>query len=420
MSQLLKYGMLSGILGVLVLSSLISVAAAAAPVNISVSAGSSTDPDIWNVGSTVYVVWTEGSQGIYFRSSPNDGATWNPAVRISTGSGLTQYPLIAAASTYVYVVWSQVISKHLQIMFVSSSNSGAAGSFTAPADIDGLTTSKEVTPTVATSAALPTTVYAGWTDNATSTVYVKGSANAGATWGPTFPMGSHEEQVAAVGANGYAISDSGIFAYSQNSGVSWTSEALPSHAEAWVWGVGTYVYVAWETKHTTSQIQIQVSSNSGGSFGPVYSFPQTNAWGPMIWALGSDVWIAYHTKPGGASSQMYVSTSTNYGAAGSWSTPHLLTTGETSFPFTIWSSDGTHVFIGWSQLKSGSTWVFDVASSSNGGSSWTVSQVSTAATGQSGNNKDVATGALSADGATYLATWEYIPTSGTDQIYFAS
>ncbi len=418
MTLLLKYGMLSGILGVLVLSSLISVAAAAAPVNISSSAGSSTDPDIWNVGSTVYVVWTEGNQGIFFRSSPNDGATWNLPLKLSTGFGLTQYPLVAAAGTYVYVVWSQVISTHLQVMFVSSSTSGA--SFTAPADIDFNSTQKEVTPTVATSASLPTTVIVGWTDNTTTSreVFVEGSANAGAAWGPTQGMGSHEEQVAAVGANGYAISDSGVFGYTTNSGTSWTLENLGSKSESWVWAVGNYVYVASESKGTKSQVLFQVSGNSGASFGPVYAFPSTDAWAPMIWALGSDVWIAYHTNPGGSGSKMYVSTSTNNG--GSWSTPTQLANGQTSFPFTVWSSDGTHVFVGWSQLKSGTTWAFDVASSANGGSTWTVKQVSTATTGQSGNNKDVATGALSADGATFLATWEYIPTSGTDQIYFVA
>ncbi|HXQ92601.1 MAG TPA: hypothetical protein VN739_06315 [Nitrososphaerales archaeon] len=94
-------------------------------------------------------------------------------------------------------------------------------------------------------------------------------------------------------------------------------------------------------------VSIAVSSNSGVSFGAAHTFSQSDAWAPMIWAFGTDVWVAFHTHPGGSSSQMYVSKSTNNG--GTWSTPVLLTTGFTSFPFTVWSSDGTNVFVAWSQ-----------------------------------------------------------------------
>jgi len=83
---------------------------AAGPVNISNSVSAATFPDVWNVGSNVYVVWTEGSHGIYFTSSSNNGSSFSTPMKISTGSGQTQYPLISVNGTDVYVVWTQSVS----------------------------------------------------------------------------------------------------------------------------------------------------------------------------------------------------------------------------------------------------------------------------------------------------------------------
>src|SRR5579862_9516664 len=48
------------------------------PINLSNDSAKAVDPDVFNVGSHVYVVWSEGGSGIRFRESPNGGATWVP------------------------------------------------------------------------------------------------------------------------------------------------------------------------------------------------------------------------------------------------------------------------------------------------------------------------------------------------------
>src|ERR1700680_3221720 len=82
------------------------------PLNLSNDAFSAKEPNVQNVGSHVYVAWTESSRGIFFRSSPDNGTTWSPplgsqATKLSMKGGTAQYPLMAAVGSDVYVVWSQ-------------------------------------------------------------------------------------------------------------------------------------------------------------------------------------------------------------------------------------------------------------------------------------------------------------------------
>ena len=47
-------------------------------VNLSNDAAVAKDPTVSNNGQNVYVAWTEGGKGIYFKSSADGGATWTP------------------------------------------------------------------------------------------------------------------------------------------------------------------------------------------------------------------------------------------------------------------------------------------------------------------------------------------------------
>src|SRR5689334_14914403 len=51
-----------------------------APINISHDSGVARFPNVANSGDHVYVAWTEGGRGIFFRASMNDGVTWSPPV----------------------------------------------------------------------------------------------------------------------------------------------------------------------------------------------------------------------------------------------------------------------------------------------------------------------------------------------------
>src|ERR1700731_2767905 len=109
------------LLTVLVLSSLIFVAHGATPASgTSARFGPGFNPNVQSVGSKVYVTWTDKSGGIFFKASTNDGACWNPAVKVGNGG---QYPIMSANGSDVYIVWASN-----GINFVASSNNGGSWS----------------------------------------------------------------------------------------------------------------------------------------------------------------------------------------------------------------------------------------------------------------------------------------------------
>jgi hypothetical protein len=70
--------------------------------------GDSNLPAISSYGSNVYVAWEEESlqnSHIFFRSSPNNGATFGKILDISNGTIWSTLAKVASNKNYVYVVW---------------------------------------------------------------------------------------------------------------------------------------------------------------------------------------------------------------------------------------------------------------------------------------------------------------------------
>ena len=51
-------------------------------------------------GMDVYVAWTRGSGGIYFSESTSGGSSFTAPMKISTGSGTTQFPVMITGDGY--------------------------------------------------------------------------------------------------------------------------------------------------------------------------------------------------------------------------------------------------------------------------------------------------------------------------------
>jgi len=405
-----------------------------APINLSNDSAKAVNPDVFNVGSHVYVVWSEGGGGVRFRESPDGGVTWSPtitlrALKLSTGLG--SGPLISANGSNVYVVWSQTVSGTPQAFIATSTNFGVSFS---PAV--QLTSGTGGANTVVV-ASWGSVVYVAYDNVSTSQDYVMASSSAGAsgTWTKPFLYSQfHEPQLAAWGTNAYAVGNQGL-TVTHNNGVTWQNKTVPggntgglppTMSETWVDAWSTNVYVFYETKGPCPcQVNYTLSHDSGNTWSREATLSKTlpNAWAPMIGAFGNTVWVAFHTYPGGSKSQVYVYTSTNTGT--SWNAPVSLSglSGNTGFPFTVVSSDGTNVFVGWSQQSNSNTWIFRVTYSANGGSTWTAApgiNVSQNPTGtQAGNNADLANGAIASFGTHCYAVYQFI-SGTTNQIYFAS
>lgn len=411
-------------------TSLVAVTATTAPVfstpvNVSNDSNIAEFPNVQTNGNNVYVVWTERSHGIMFRTYSLSSGTWAPplaseALRLSP-AGTTEYPLMTDSGSYVYVVWSQTTTalKTLQIYFAVSSNGGQ--SFGTAVDIDQNTALEASTPVIAASGNY---VSVAWAENSKS--YVSVSSNNGQTWTTPFEYSSlHEPQLAEVGANVYAIADGKAIYVSSNAGSSWTKHTITGccGAEPWIAAEGNNVLAAWETKGNKSAIEAVYSTNSGATFSKTttLSTGTTDAWAPMVNISGNSFFIAYRTSPNESTSQEYAVVSTNAGAT--WSSPVSIgeANRDNAWPFTV-ASSGSNIYIMWSErintVKTDNSWQTLVVYSSDDGTTWSSPvSLSTSTTTGAQPEQDIATGAITSVGPTAFAVWQNNQT--TSQIYFA-
>ena len=199
------------------------------PVNLSNDIYNARYPMVANSGSSVYVVWTEQSHGIYYRHSPDGGVTWlpnltQPAIRLSSHGGTSGYPVITANGTDVYVAWAQTIHSISQIYFVASTDSGTA--FSTPEILDLNSTLPAITPVIA---GWGTSVYVAWVAGTKS--YERSSTDSGVSWSSVNNLGSsHEPQLATSGNYAYFVSDGNSYAYTSDGGSTWQSVNLEIRA----------------------------------------------------------------------------------------------------------------------------------------------------------------------------------------------
>ena len=70
----------------------------------------STFPSVAASGSNVHVTWMDSLGGrnheIYYKRSPDGGATWSADVRLTNDPASSYYPSVAASGARVHVVWS--------------------------------------------------------------------------------------------------------------------------------------------------------------------------------------------------------------------------------------------------------------------------------------------------------------------------
>jgi hypothetical protein len=425
-------------------------------INLSSDSYKAQEPTVSSNGENVYVAWTEGSHGIYFRESSNGGASWTPstsqtALRLSPTGGVAQFPIMfteyqSVNSGDVYVAWAQSVrqkngSDVLQIFVAASTNDGK--SFTTT-QISHNSTNDQNTPAIA---AYGSSVYVAWFSAKKSyqvpgAIYVSSSANNGQTWSAPvdiYPLSTNGEAeiVATTGSNVYVMMDQSNFVYSHNNGTAWSKYvALYNYTyvngsvnyarEPWVSGWGNLTYVTWEANSTSGagyQDYGRVSTDAGVVWGPLetISAATKDSWEPEDIGYNSSAFTTLHSL---GNQGVYMTSTTNVTSNNpSWSKPVEVNGGMNGISSYghVASSDGVNVFVLWGQqISSGSsTWDAYVSYSGNSGSSWSSPiNISNNSKGVAAGNNDVTLFALSSYGTSCYAAWTY--TSGsTSQIYFA-
>jgi hypothetical protein len=188
-------------------------ASPASETRLSYNLGHSAFPDVARAGGAVHVVWQERRAGraeVYYRRSPDGGATWEPARRIATGSGDAEMPRVASVGGRVLVVWADSRANRNGRAFdayaLRSDDGGATFSAAAPlsAGIPRLVDANEATtdelrpvqnlrPAVAIDPAYPLDVHVVWMgnqDGAFATWYRR-SLDGGLTFAPALRLSTN-------------------------------------------------------------------------------------------------------------------------------------------------------------------------------------------------------------------------------------
>jgi len=164
-------------------------------------------PDIAASGANVYVAWSDSNPGnleIYFRHSSDNGATWQTAKRLTSNSGFSAYPALAASGANVYVAWTDCSSGNCEIYFRRSADGGATWQ-----------SAKRITNNTGNSdfsriASSGSNIYLVWVDDIPGNfdIYFRKSVDGGGTWQTAQRLtnnagNSYEPAIASSGSNVY-------------------------------------------------------------------------------------------------------------------------------------------------------------------------------------------------------------------------
>ncbi len=167
------------------------------------NSGSSDNPALAVSGSNVYIVWKDNTgrehEAIYFRKSPNGGATWQSAHRFEEDSGTSLHPAIAAGGSNVYVAWHHYVTENSEIYFTRSTDRGATWQ-----SIQRLTKNSGASG-AAELAVSGSNIYITWFDDTPGNyeIYFRKSFDGGATWAGAqrLTKNSGKSQIPAIAAD---------------------------------------------------------------------------------------------------------------------------------------------------------------------------------------------------------------------------
>ena len=328
------------------------------PINLSGDNKQAKFPWVASIGNNVYVAWTEESNGVWFRSSPNNGLTWSPpigskALALGTNAGVSSYPVMAVNGSYVYVIWQQTVNSISQVYIAISNNYGV--SFSPSVALTPSTVQSDV-PFIA-AAGNNVYVIVHETSGSTQSIWVYSSNNNGATWlAPPLQLNAGssqgtEPQIAAWGNDAYATWDrnGAWFSGTTNGGATWSKAVnlnQPGNKgdvrEPWIAASGPNVYVTWNDNsgygstpaNTNYHAYISISTNYGLTWSKdkINLFPNgTGDWEVEDAAVGNTVYISMrdHTLPYSPQGNVFYMYSNNAGVT--W-TPAI---GSTSVPMSV-------------------------------------------------------------------------------------
>jgi hypothetical protein len=364
---------------------------AAEPADPNAGTTNSSDQVAVASGSNRFVVWYDGTPGnfdIFLRRSTDSGATWQPAVNLSTNPGPSILPQIAVSGPNVYVVWTQLNSDStLGDIFIrkSTDNGVTWGSKVKLSVSPYVGTNLEASSRIAVSGA---NVHVVWTNDALQ-ILERRSTDSGATWKSIDNLSTtglaHEPSVAVFGSNVYVAwmeeghDNSDVFVRrSTDNGATWKSKVNLSNSCSGcladmpqVAVSGSNVYVAWSGAGKGPGLSLRSSTDNGATWKSIVNINGSEESTELtkLIALGSKVYVVWSEhKFENQSNDTFFRRSTDSGAT--WKPVRNLSNDLNTSHAPQMGAAGSNVYVVWAKGINGTQADIVLRRSTDNGATW--------------------------------------------------
>ena len=284
------------------------------PVNrLTWTAGESTAPAIAiSSADTIHIVWSDNAPGnyeIYYKKSPDGGASWSGAKRLTWTSGNSSGPAMAKdLNNNIHIIWQDDTPGNYEIYHKKSTDGGATWSG-----------AKRLTSTSGNSWHPAITTYAGnaihvaWHDETPglAEIYYMGSTDGGATWSAAKRLSwnsaeSYDPAISIDSANDMHVlwSDDTpgnyeiLYRRSENGGINWnptqrlTWNADGSYEPAMAIDLKDAVHLVWDQgPQSNTEIYYKKSTDRGATWSAAHRLTWTSlhSYGPAIAIESPDI-----------------------------------------------------------------------------------------------------------------------------------
>jgi len=321
-----------------------------APKRLTYNAGYSSNPDVAVSGSNVHVLWhddTTGNQELYYRNSADNGITWSTSRRLTNNSGMSSDPSVAAFGSNVHVAWWDNTSGNNEIYFKTSPDDGATWSAAKRLTSNG---GDSVYPSLSANGS---TVHVAWFDSTPGNfeVFYKVSTDNGSAWSPAKRLthtsaSSYHPSITSNGTNVYLTwrdrtpgNFEIYFRMSPDNGITWaapkrlTNNSGNSHSPS-IASVGSDIYITWFDDSTgNEEIYFKSSSDMGTTWSATKRLSSNAGYSiyPSVAASGSAIQVTWSDSSSG-NWEIYLRTSTDKGLT--WNAIKKMTnnTGDSTGP----------------------------------------------------------------------------------------
>lgn len=267
-------------------------------------------------GEVIHVVWydnRDGNNEIYYKRSLDNGASWEPDVRLTNNPYQSEYPAVAAFGENIHVVWQQDTSEGIwDIYYRRSLDNGVTWG-----DDINLTLTEEgcFYPSVAACGSNVHVVWEDYRDDFDAEIYYKHSTDDGANWGAdtrltNHPHASRYPSVATVGFDRVHVvwQDSSYgapwciqYINSFDTGNNWgsiqtISDSLGDSRHPSVAAQGDDIHVAWHDFRDYPEYEIfyRRSLDDGAVWQPEAQLTDHSlAMHPSVAAFGDDIHLVW-------------------------------------------------------------------------------------------------------------------------------